>query len=335
MARIDDLRPDQRAALQLLLQQGRSYDDIAGLLRMEPGAVRERAHSALDSLGPEDVPDLSLEQQDDIADYLLGQQSASQRAGTRDFLERSAPGRAWARAVSSELRPLAGDNLPEIPAEAAEVDEAFGALEARTAHRERTEKSSRVGGAILIGAAVLALVGLIALGVSVLGGDDDDDDSKATGTTTTATQAQTQPAGQPKVVAQINLTSPEGNRNIRGVAQIAEQQGTRAIALVAEGFPKATKTRFYAIWVYQSPEKARRLGFPPQPDGKGRIATSFPYPKDAKDFEQLIVTQESQQQPQRPGKILLSGPLQGTPVSGTATGPAAEPQGEAPAEPEG
>ncbi len=330
MARIDDLRPDQRAALQLLLQQGRSYEDIAGLLRMEPSAVRERAHSALDSLGPEDVPDLSIEQQDDIADYLLGQQSASQRAGTRDFLERSAAGRAWARAVSSELRPLAGDNLPEIPAEAAEVDEAFGALEARTAHRERTERSSRVGGAILIGAAVLALVGLVALGISVLGGGDGggDDDSRATGTTTTATQARTQPAGEPSVVAQINLTSPEGNRNIRGVAQIAEQQGTRAIALVAEGFPRATKSRFYAIWVYQSAEKARRLGFPPQPDEKGRIATSFPYPKDAKDFEQLVVTQESQQSPQRPGKIILSGPLQGTPVSGTATGPATQPQGQ-------
>ncbi|MDQ3739423.1 MAG: sigma-70 region 4 domain-containing protein, partial [Actinomycetota bacterium] len=142
MARIDDLRPDQRAALQLLLQQGRSYDDIASLLRIEVDAVRERAHAALDALGPEDVPGLSLELQDEIADYLLGQQSASQRAGTRDFLETSPAGRAWARAVAGELRPLSAD-LPEIPAEAAEVDEAFDALEARTQHRERVERSSR------------------------------------------------------------------------------------------------------------------------------------------------------------------------------------------------
>jgi len=34
-----------------------------------------------------------------IADYLLGQQGASQRADTREYLEGSAPGRAWARVL--------------------------------------------------------------------------------------------------------------------------------------------------------------------------------------------------------------------------------------------
>jgi cell division septation protein DedD len=315
MARIDDLRPDQRAALQLLLQQGRSYEDIANLLRIEPDAVRERAHAALDALGPEDVPGLSLELQDEIADYLLGQQTASQRAGTRDFLETSPGGRAWARAVASELRPLSGDNLPEIPAEAAEVDEAFDALEARTAHRERVERSSRVGGAILIAAAVIALFGLVALGISVLGGDDDADGGTPPQTTA---QTQTQPS-EPEVQTQINLLPPEGSDGrARGVAQVAEQDGTRAIALVAEGFRRATRNRFYAIWIYTSPEKARRLGFPPQPDRNGRIATSFPYPRDAAEYDKLIITEESEQQPERPGRIVLEGELEGTPVTGGA-----------------
>jgi hypothetical protein len=111
-----------------------------------------------------------------------------------------------------------------------------------------------------------------------------------------------------------------------GIAQIAEQEGTRAIALVAEGFPKATKSRFYAIWVYKSQEKARRLGFPPPPDKNGRVATSFAYPEDAKEFDQLIITQESQQRPQQPGKILLAGPLEGTPVDSTSTTPQTPPQ---------
>src|SRR3954471_23850999 len=118
MSRIDELPPDQRAALQLLLRQGRSYDDIASLLRIDPSAVRERARAALDALGPEDVGELPLEDQDHIADYLLGQQSASQRAQTRRLLESSAPARAWARVVSGELRDIAPDSLPEIPAEA-------------------------------------------------------------------------------------------------------------------------------------------------------------------------------------------------------------------------
>ena len=322
MASIDDLRPDQRAALQLLLQQSRTYDDIANLLRIEPEAVRERAHAALDALGPEDVPGLSLELQDEIADYLLGQQTASQRAGTRDFLETSPGGRAWARAVASELRPLAGDNLPEVPAEAAEVDEAFDALDARTARRDKVERSSRVGGAVLIAAAVIALFGLVALGISVLGGDDDDGGNGGGGETTAQTQTSTQPA--PQVQAQINLVPPEGSDSrAAGVAQIAEQEGVRAVALVAEGFRRATKQRFYAIWVYSSQEKARRLGFPnPQPGKDGRIATSFPYPKDAGEFEQLVITQESDREPSQPGRILLAGPLEGTPVpEGTATAP--------------
>ena len=328
MARIDELRPDQRAALQLLLTQGRSYEDIAGLLRIEPSAVRDRAHAALDDLGPEDVPGLTLELQDEIADYLLGQQSASQRAGTRDFLETSAGGRAWARAVAGELRPLAGDNLPEIPAEAAEVDEAFDALDARTAHRERVERSSKVGGALLIAAAVIALVGVVALGIAVLGGDDDDGGSSSgNGATSTQTETtSTTPGDGPQVEAQINLEPPEGaaDADLAGVAQIARQGDKRAVALVAEGFPRATKERFYAIWLYTSAEKARRLGFPPQPGKNGRIATSFEMPADADDYENLIITQETQEQPEQPGTILLSGPLEGTPVTGggTSTEPA-------------
>src|SRR5918993_4276209 len=105
MARIDDLPADQRAALQLLLKQGRSYDEIAQLLRIDESSVRERARAALDNLGPDSVDDLSLEEQDQVADYLLGQQSASRRAATREFLESSASGRAWARVVAGGRRP--------------------------------------------------------------------------------------------------------------------------------------------------------------------------------------------------------------------------------------
>ena len=327
MARIDDLRPDQRAALQLLLQQSRSYEDIATLLRIDVAAVRERAHAALDALGPEDVQGLSLERQDEVADFLLGQQTASQRAGTRRFLEDSAPGRAWARVVAAELRPLAGDNLPEIPAEAAEVDEAFDALDRRTTHRERTERSSRVGGAILIAAAVIALFGLVWLGISVLGGDDDDEGSRAAETTTTT---QTQPRGEPEITAQINLTAPEGgNQRTRGVAQVAQQGDRRVIAMVAEGLPRTTNERFLAIWLYTSPDKASRQGFTPQIGRNGRLATSFPLPEDAGEYEQLIITRETESQPEQPGPIVLAGPLEGTPVEaggggggGAATTPA-------------
>jgi hypothetical protein len=306
MARIDDLPADQRAALQLLLKQGRSYDEIAQLLRIDESAVRERARAALDGLGPQDLEDLSLEQQDEIADYLLGQQTASRRAATREFLETSASGRAWARVVAGELRPLAGDDLPDIPAEAAEVDEAFDALQARTTHRERTQRSSRVGGAILLAGLAIGLVVAILAIAGVFSGDDGDDGDEARTTATTSTQA------QPQVEAQINLTPPEGSSSeAAAVAQIARQGDQRAVALVAQGLERANENRFYAIWLYTSPSRAKFLGFPnPQPTSNGRMETGFALPGDANRYQELVVTRETQEQPKRPGTIVLRGRLQ-------------------------
>jgi hypothetical protein len=312
MARIDDLPPDQRAALQLLLKQGRSYDEIAQLLRIEPRAVRERARSALDALGPEEVEGLELDEQDEIADYLLGQQSASRRAGTRELLERSAPGRAWARVVAGELRSgglATDDNLPDIPAEAAEEAEAFDALQARTQHREKVQRSSKVGGVILLTAAAIAVFAGLALAIGLFDGDDDGGDEPAR----TATTQTTGTNASPPVEAQINLLPPEGRQSdAAGAAQVARQGNQRAVALLAQGLQPANENRFYAIWLYTSPTQARRLGFPnPQPsaENQGRIETSFALPGNAREFRELIVTQESSEAPERPGRIVLRGRL--------------------------
>jgi hypothetical protein len=317
MASLDELPPDQRATLQLLLKQGRSYDEIATMLRIEPRAVRERARAALDALGPEDVEDLELDDQDDIADYLLGQQSASRRAATRELLASSPGGRAWARVVAGELRPLAGDDgLPDVPADAAEVEEAFDALGARAAHREKTERSSRVGGALLLGALAIVLVAVILLATGAIGGDDDD------GGGDTETTAQTT-ATTPTVERQINLEPPEGRESdAQGVAQVARQGDQRAVALVAQGLPAANESRFYAIWLYSSPSKAKRLGFPnPQPDENGRIETGFEMPADAGEYKELVVSRESTEDPKSPTRIELRGPLAGTaPAAGGSGG---------------
>lgn len=309
MASLDELKPDQRATLQLLLKQGRSYDEIATMLRIEPRAVRERARAALDALGPEDVSDLDLDEQDDIADYLLGQQSASRRAATRELLTQSPAGRAWARVVAGELRPLAGDDLPEIPADAAEVEEAFDALDARTAHREKTERSSRVGGALLLGALAIVLVAVVLFATGTIGGDDDGDDGAAADTTAQTTST------TPNIEAQINLAPPEGRESrARGVAQIARQGDKRAVALVAEGLPAANSKRFYAVWLYNKAGDAKRLGFPnPQPDENGRIETGFELADaDAQKYRELVISRESTEDPSTPTRIELRGPLAGS-----------------------
>jgi hypothetical protein len=95
MASLDSLNDGQRAVLQLLLRQGKSYDDIARLLKSEPGSIRTRARGAVAAVGP-DAGEIGDERRDEISDYLLGQQTASQRAATREYLRDSTPGRSWA-----------------------------------------------------------------------------------------------------------------------------------------------------------------------------------------------------------------------------------------------
>src|SRR5919197_6346611 len=114
MTSVQTLDASQRAVVQLVLKQGKSYEEIADLLDLDPDAVRGRAHAALDALGPT-TAGLTASRRAEVADYLLGQQSPSAREATREHLARSAAARAWARSVAGELRPLAGGDLPEIP----------------------------------------------------------------------------------------------------------------------------------------------------------------------------------------------------------------------------
>ena len=113
MASLDSLPPDQRAVLQLVLQRGRSYDQIAKLLSIDRESVRERAVSAFDALGPQ--TSVSSQRRGLIADYLLGQLGPEAASETRDAIADSPSERAWARVVASELSPLAAEPLPEIP----------------------------------------------------------------------------------------------------------------------------------------------------------------------------------------------------------------------------
>ena len=75
MSSLDALAPDQRAVVVLVLQQGRSYEDIADVLGIPVAAVRARAHAGLRALAPTSgLPD---EITGPLADYLLGRQSPS------------------------------------------------------------------------------------------------------------------------------------------------------------------------------------------------------------------------------------------------------------------
>jgi hypothetical protein len=63
MSRLDDLPPDQRAVLSLLVRQGKSHAEIAEMLGIPQQAVRDRARAALDALAqePSELPNPARE----------------------------------------------------------------------------------------------------------------------------------------------------------------------------------------------------------------------------------------------------------------------------------
>ncbi len=335
MSRLEELPADQKATLQLLLRQGKSYDELATLLRLESGGVRERALDALDALGPDTPPGLTAERQDEISDYLLGQQSASQRAATRQFLEGSAAGRAWARAVASELRPFAGDNLPEVPAEGVEVEEAFEALDARREARVEADRSSRLGGILLLVGVGVALAAAL---VFLIGSGDDDGDSgdKQADTAARTTPAQTTgtgttPAEGPAPEQQINLTAPGGGDTV-AIGLVYRGEGRRVLGIVGQGFPANEDNSFYyAVWL-RGGTGTVRLGFVNQPVKKsgadaGKLATgadpaALTRKEDAElkrvlrrsldgiyGFKELLITRETARNPTKPGTVVVSGEI--------------------------
>jgi hypothetical protein len=310
MSGIDDLAPDQRAVLQLLLKQGKAYVELAALLRIEPDTVRERAVAALDELGPREGVQLAPERRAEIADYLLGQQSASERQKTREMLEGSASGRAWARVVAGELRPIAGEALPEIPAEGAEVDEAFGALKARQDRKAEVESKSRLGGAILLAAVIVVAVALF---IIIRNGGNDNNDSGTAGNSTPTTTTGTSTTAQPSIDKQVNLKPRTGSPSkALGVLLFLSQGSTKLLAVRAENLRPTTTHRFYAVWLTGDNVAPKPLGFAPavpaSGQNKGKLAFLNPIPSGANGYNRFVITVESQKSPKKPGTTVLQGP---------------------------
>jgi hypothetical protein len=308
MAGLDSLDDLQRATLQLLLKQGKSYEEIAALLKTDPRAIQSRAHEAVGALAPA-KPDIGEDRRREVADYLLGQQTASRRAATREYLEDSADGRHWARTVAGVLRPIAGDGLPEIPAEPAEVDQAFDALDRRSARREEVQRSSQLGTKIIFGALglLVAVVLIIALGVF-----DGDDPAKPT-IPTVARTVPTTPKEQPKVVLQGVLRPPRGSGS-KASGETAIVTYTRAnqfkLLIAAKDMEPAPQGSAYGVWLYNSPSQALFIGFPKSTvNDKGVLEVVADLVPQTPTYGQVLVTRERVSKPTKPGKVVLSAKI--------------------------
>jgi hypothetical protein len=320
MSRLDALPADQKSVLQLLLRQGKGYDDLSGLLRLDADEVRSRAYDALDTLGP-GAAGLSAERRHEIADWLLGQRDPDEAAATRAFVDGSTAGRLWAHGVARELEPLAGDRLPELPAEAAVAAEPAGADEAderKDADDAPTPfapaatagpRVSRRGGALLIGGALAAIAVAVVLVIVLSGGDGKNSSSTATqAANTTSTQA------QPKVRAQVNLTPPKGAPVTKAVAivQFVDLNGQEAINAATQGLPNSKKV-VYGLWFYNGKSQAKLIGGFDQTDNKGHLVLQGQLPKgvDISSYKELVITREKPStNPTSPGTIYLRGSIQ-------------------------
>jgi hypothetical protein len=168
------ITPDQQAILQLLLERGQGYSDLAELLGVGEDEVRERARAALAELGGAD-PDHNV----GLTDYLLGEADPIGRADASRHLRQDPDDRALAGLLGERLRALFPDaELPRLPGEARRPARAGE----RRAGPERLVLLLGGAGALVLVAVVLAIAG-------VFGGGDDGGDAASADTSATQQSA--------------------------------------------------------------------------------------------------------------------------------------------------
>ncbi len=174
------LSEDSRTLLQLLLGRGKSYRDISGLLGIDESEVRDRAHQALTEINGGD-PDRDL----NLTDYLLGQSDPISRAEVARELAGNQQAAETASSLTDQLRLLVpGADLPKVPG--GKVTPAKRGLTSRPgpskagspkAENETGQGRSLTGKqrrniALLLGAALIAVVVILALTGTFDGGDE-------------------------------------------------------------------------------------------------------------------------------------------------------------------
>jgi Anti-sigma-K factor rskA/Sigma-70, region 4 len=303
MATFDQLSAEQRAIVELVLQQGKSYEELAGMLGMPEARVRELARDALVDLAPVSAARVEEDWRGQLADYVLGQQAGPEATATKGHLRRSEPARTWTRSLLDSLEQLyPNGSMPAIPegdrggrgraARAAAPPPAVrpapaGELspDARAAVRRRRLLAAAAA------AAALVLVAVLVWPVGVLtGGDEDGGESQAAGTSGGAQQ---------------DVSAPT-----RGQAIIARQTGRPQIIVTATGLPPSTQRSAYQVWLYNSEQNRKSIGAQVT-DAQGNLQAGGPLPDNYRQYQYIDVTEVAVNGNKfRTGKSVLRGALQ-------------------------
>jgi len=307
MATFDQLSPEQRAIVELVLRQGKTYAELADMLNLPESRVRELARDALVELAPVSVRGVEEDWRGQLADYVLGQQSGPEATATKGHLRRSEAARSWARSLLDSLEQFYEDgSVPAIP-EGERGRAAKRTAAAAPAERGPAARSPLAAAGdpvmrrrLLAGAGALLLILLVVLvwPVGVLTGDDDDGGTSAGSGNGGEQAAPETPAGETPVDTQV-----------RGQAIIAEQEGKPLVVLTAVGLEPTTDNTAYQVWLYNSEGDRTNLGAQVT-DAQGNFGVSQALPAGYKRFKFIDVTTATVQGEQAsPGNSVMRGQL--------------------------
>ena len=306
MATFDQLSDEQRAIVELVLQQGKSYDELSDLLALPERRVRELARDALVDLAPISASGVEEDWRGQLADYVLGQQAGPEVTATRGHLRRSEAARIWTRSLLDSLEQLyRNGSLPAIPE--GERGRERGSQRRLTASRTGETAGATAGEAInrrwiMAAAGVIALlaVGILVWPGAVLTGGDDGEGGAASGSNASGSQGA---GGQP-------ATIPGGRQ---GQAIIAEQGGKTQIIVTATGLEPSTPRTAYQVWLYNSDQDRKSLGATVT-NQQGSLQSGTQLPADYRKYSFIDVTsvsvQGSTRQSFRTGPSVLRGLLE-------------------------
>jgi hypothetical protein len=325
VATFDQLAADQRAIIELVLRQGRSYEQIGEMLDSPPARVRELARDALAELAPFTAEFVDPQWRGQLADYVLGQQTGPEAQATRGHLRRSEPARIWAYSLLDALDDFyEDDDRPEIP-----VGEAGGRLGRREAEpngagpvaavpsprRARAAagtglspeaRSALMRRRVIAGAIGVVVLALLIFGATqIFGGSGNSKKSTSSGTTSTS-QSASQGQNQGQVVAQAVLSPVKG---IKGTgAALIYKSGNQAIAVVRAKLPPSTGNNKYVLWLYNSDKQLAPLAADVT-DRKGNFQGAAPLPQGWQNYHFIDVTYQQTTKNAGHGRSVMRGPL--------------------------
>lgn len=254
------MRADSRAMLQLLLERGQSYDDIAAVLGQQREDVRERSRSALGELG-------GAAPEPELSDYLLGQADPVGRADAVRRLQDDPDALELASRIVVELHEIAPQadlpTLPEGRARPADLGTGLGPEHSGTGLSRRQRLVLLV---LVAGAAVV--LGVVALVGGVFEGGDEPVGEPATS------------AAEPDDAIRVKL-EPQDSSEASGEAIFGLATADQLFLEVSvDGLEPPTPDETYVIWLLLTPEQ----GYPVSPidvSDAGAFSDRFPIPRFA------------------------------------------------------